>query len=443
MMNSNGIKATHYALEIAASAALLLTCGGLHGQDIPGVGNAPVARPTSILPTTGDVPNAKPATAPSPADATQATPDPQADGADEMDEDLAPKQAPVTPNVDHETVSIDEVFTVHLRPLFATLVRLPEPVSSLAVGAPTLISAEHDKAEPLLVIIKPTTHKKIDSNVVIALQSGRTLSVRVMSDGDEGSTTPVDFVVDYSQPHALMLGDTEDNSSDSTPEVAPTATTPRAVRATDMQGTTQRQHRGDQQNKRPAPQPNPSTLVTDFRPVAKAETPLPASRRPLPASLLDTLYEEVQQVAAPQYITATELSRIYPEDKSSSADLAAALGKSVQDGDNVVVAYSVLNRSERWIEVLPPLLEFNNPARASKSGKVDKKHPEVLAEQLPINDYRMSKSKLAPGERLDAAVEFVRPGFKYRKERLLLQIANASEVDTALLVPIPFVSAVR
>jgi len=35
----------------------------------------------------------------------------------------------------------------------------------------------------------------------------------------------------------------------------------------------------------------------------------------------------------------------------------------------------------------------------------------------------MSKMKLAPGERLDGAVEFDRPGFKYKKERLLLQIA--------------------
>jgi hypothetical protein len=55
----------------------------------------------------------------------------------------------------------------------------------------------------------------------------------------------------------------------------------------------------------------------------------------------------------------------------------------------------------------------------------------------------MSKMKLAPGERLDGAVEFDRPGFKYKKERLLLQIANASEVDTALMVPVPFVPAER
>jgi hypothetical protein len=128
------------------------------------------------------------------------------------DPDVIPAQAPVTPNVDHETVSSDDVYTVHLRPLFATVVRLPEEVTSLAIGAPTLIAAEHDKSEPRLVFLKPMTEKKVDSNVVVALRSGRTLSIRVISAGEQGSTDPVDFVVDYSQPHSLMLADPESES---------------------------------------------------------------------------------------------------------------------------------------------------------------------------------------------------------------------------------------
>jgi hypothetical protein len=183
--------------------------------------------------------------------------------------------------------------------------------------------------------------------------------------------------------------------------------------------------------------------VTDSTPVARAETPVHSPARAAPVSTLDALYQEQLKVAAPHYTTAEDLARLYPEDKFASRDLSASLGRSVQEGDSVTVSYSVLNRSGRWIEVLPPLLEFNNPAKSKKNGKVDKKHPEALAEQLPISDYRMSKMKLAPGERLDGAVEFDRPGFKYKKERLLLQIANASEVDTALMVPVPFVPAER
>jgi hypothetical protein len=183
--------------------------------------------------------------------------------------------------------------------------------------------------------------------------------------------------------------------------------------------------------------------VTDSTPVAIAETPAHSPAGAAPLSTLDALYQEQQKIAAPHYTTATDLARLYPEDKLASPDLSASLGRSVQEGDSVTVSYSVLNRSGRWIEVLLPLLEFNNPAKSKKNGKVDKKHPEALAEQLPISDYRVSKLKLAPGERLDGAVEFVRPGFKYKKERLLLQIANASEVDTALMVPVPFVPAER
>jgi len=36
-------------------------------------------------------------------------------------------------------------------------------------------------------------------------------------------------------------------------------------------------------------------------------------------------------------------------------------------------------------------------SQGKQEGKVDKKAPEALAEQLPITDYRMSKFKLAPG----------------------------------------------
>lgn len=428
MTNFCGIRTKRYALEGAACVALLLACAFLHGQDLPTTG-LPGAPQAGQQP---GVPSSSP-------DAAQPIPNALGEGQADEDDDLVPKQAPLTPNVDHEIVSTDDVYTVHLRPLFTTVVRLPEPVTSLAVGAPTLIAAEHDKSEPRLVFLKPTTQKKIDSNVVIALRSGRTLSIRVISAGDQGSTDPVDFVVDYGQPHSLLLGS---SASDVAEQVAQPAssTAPVAPVASGPMSEPQRNGKTERQRDR---SPDPSTVVTDSTPVAEAESPFPSPAKSSPASSIEALYQEQKRIAAPHYTTADELARIYPENKHASADLSASLGRSVQRGDSVAVSYSVLNRSGRWIEVLPPLLEFNNPAKASKKGKVDKKHPEALAEQLPITDYRMSKFKLAPGERLDAAVEFDRPGFKYKKERLLLQIANASEVDTALLVPVPFVPAER
>ena len=419
----NGIRITRYTLEGAVCMVLLLTCACLFGQDIPGTGatNDPQASQQPILgPPTGDA-------APSA---------PEGSAAADEDPDIVPKQAPVTPNVVHETASSDDVYTVHLRPLFATVVRLPEDVTSLAVGAPTLIAAEHDKSEPRLVFIKPMTEKKVDSNVVVALRSGRTLSIRVISAGEMGSTDPVDFVVDYNQPHNLMLADTPTDSDQPIPQPAISAPAGRTAPMPES-------HRADRPARQRSRSSNSSTIVTDSTPVTRAETPVHSPAKAAPVSTLDALYQEQLKVAAPHYTTAEDLARLYPEDKYASRDLSASLGRSVQEGDSVTVSYSVLNRSGRWIEVLPPLMVFNNPAKSNKNGKVDKKHPEALAEQLPINDYRMSKMRLAPGERLDGAVEFDRPGFKYKMERLLLQIANASEVDTALMVPVPFVPAER
>ena len=424
--NFNGISSTRYSIELAACVTLFLTCASLYGQDIPGTGvtNAPQA-------------SEQPAPTPPPGDAAKSALYAPGDAAVAVeDPDVIPAQAPVTPNVDHETVSSDDVYTVHLRPLFATVVRLPEEVTSLAIGSPTLIAAEHDKSEPRLVFLKPMTEKKVDSNVVVALRSGRTLSIRVISAGEQGSTDPVDFVVDYSQPRSLMLADPESESVQPVPQSATSAPSAVSAPASESHGT----EKPERQRARPS---NPSTVVTDSTPVARAETPVHSPARAASLSTLDALYQEQEKIAAPHYTTAADLARLYPEDKLASPDLSASLGRSVQEGDSVTVAYSVLNRSGRWIEVLPPLLEFNNPAKSKKNGKVDKKHPEALAEQLPISDYRMSKLKLAPGERLDGAVEFARPGFKYKKERLLLQIANASEVDTALMVPVPFVPAER
>ena len=58
---------------------------------------------------------------------------------------LAQQTAPVTvsandvkPSVTNITVSATAVTDIHLRPLFTTTIRLPEPVTSVAVGAPVL-----------------------------------------------------------------------------------------------------------------------------------------------------------------------------------------------------------------------------------------------------------------------------------------------------------------
>ena len=58
--------------------------------------------------------------------------------------------------------------------------------------------------------------------------------------------------------------------------------------------------------------------------------------------------------------------------------------------------------------------------------------------QLPVEDFRLSKRRLAPGERADGVVMFERPPYKQSTETLFLQVADAGAVDKPALAPIGF-----
>jgi type IV secretory pathway VirB9-like protein len=116
--------------------------------------------------------------------------------------------ADVKPAVTDLPVSGNSVTDLHLRPLFTTTIRLPEPVTSVAVGAPTLFEVEHSDQEPRLVFVKPSTKESATSNMVIALRSGQELSMRLLSGGDGGNTR-VDFVVNYRPPQSFLIGSTD------------------------------------------------------------------------------------------------------------------------------------------------------------------------------------------------------------------------------------------
>ena len=110
------------------------------------------------------------------------------------------------PMVSEVTISNAAVTDVHLRPLFTTTIRLPDAVSSVAVGAPTLFEAEHSDQEPRLVYVKPSTKEPTESNLVITMLSGETISLRLLSDGSASLNTPVDFVIDYKPQQSFFIG---------------------------------------------------------------------------------------------------------------------------------------------------------------------------------------------------------------------------------------------
>ena len=294
--------------------------------------------------------------------------------------DLAQQPANIQPIVSEVAISREGVTDVHLRPLFTTTIRLPDAVSSVAVGAPTLFEAEHSDGEPRLVYVKPSTKDPAESNLVLTMQSGTTISLRLISNGASAGNTPVDFIVDYKPQESLFVGPTDGASKAAAPS-----------------------QEAQQKHENP----------------------------------LDRVLKEQSHLATLGWQQSS--SKVERSKKPSSPSLVGALGKASERQGTMIVAYSVLNQSDHWIEVLPPQIQVSSPGDKDRQKKKEKGHI-VLAEQVPIDDYKLNARKLAPGERADGVVEFTRPGFKQSQEKLLLQLAATNSVDKPLLLPVPFVA---
>ena len=287
----------------------------------------------------------------------------------------------VDPTVLDLPITGSTVSDIHLRPLFTTTIRLPEPVTSVAVGAPTLFKVEHATDDPRLVFIKPTSADAAVSNLIIALKSGQEISIRLLSNG-QASTAPVDFVVNYQPRQSFLIGSTD-----------------------------------------------------AFAGHVTAHPDTPAQAKPI-----DVALREQEDVASPQWVNGMEKQARNGSGTVSSEPILVALGAVENRGERMLVAYSVVNTSGRWIEVLPPQVELRSPDH--DAGK-KKKQKQILADQVPVADFRLSARRLAPGQRADGAVEFSRPGFKQSADRLVLEIATASAADHPLFLQLPFVAPGR
>ena len=273
------------------------------------------------------------------------------------------------------------VSDIHLRPLFTTTIRLPEPVTSVAVGAPTLFKVEHSTDDPQLVFIKPTSADAAVSNLIIALKSGQEISIRLLSNG-QASTAPVDFVVNYQPRQSFLIGSTD-----------------------------------------------------AFAGHVTAHPDTPAQAKPI-----DVALREQEDLASPHWINEMEKQVRNAGGARSTEPILVALGTVQNRGQRMLVAYSAVNTSGHWIEVLPPRVELRSPDHDADKKK---KQKQTLADQVPIADFRLSARRLAPGQRADGVVEFSRPGFKQSADRLVLEIATANAVDHPLLLQLPFVAPGR
>lgn len=284
----------------------------------------------------------------------------------------------VQPIISEVSVSASTVTDVHLQPLFTTAIRLPDAVSSVAIGAPTLFSAEHSDQEPKLVYVKPSTSKASESNLVITMENGETISLRLLSDGASAIHAPVDFLVNYRPQTSFFISSV----------VGPTS----------------------------RPKPTEETRVDP----------------------LDQALDGQSRVATPSWQAGTALTKKGTPLKEPQS-IEGALGEVRDLHGSMLVAYSVRNQSDHWVEVLPPQIEMTSPGAKDQLKKKAKKQV-VLAEQVPVAGFRVSGRRLAPGQRIDGVVSFSRPGFKQSQERLLLQLASANSVDEPLLLAVPFVA---
>jgi len=287
-----------------------------------------------------------------------------------------------TPQVDPAIVdlpiSAGTVTDVHLHPFFITTIRLPDAVTSVAVGAPTLFKVEHSADDPRLVFIKPTTADAATSNLIIALQSGQEISLRLLSDG-ANSRTPVDFVVNYEPRQSFLIGSTDEVAGSSAPDPDPTA--------------------------------KPSAI--------------------------DLALKQQSQVASPDWSSSNSKNARDSDRTDLGKPILGALGTVQERGPVMLAAYSIENASDHWIEVLPPQVELRGP---NLDGNKKKRKEQVLADEVPVAGYRLSARRLAPGERADGAVEFSRPSFKQSADHLVLELGTASAVDHPLLLQLPFVA---
>jgi hypothetical protein len=73
----------------------------------------------------------------------------------------------------------------------------------------------------------------------------------------------------------------------------------------------------------------------------------------------------------------------------------------IDQGSEVVVLFSVLNVQEHAVELMPPQVQL---AGQVKKGAIIRRRVWSNSEQLPVEEFRMSRRRLGPGERADVVV---------------------------------------
>jgi hypothetical protein len=294
---------------------------------------------------------------------------------------LSATDTPVGARVATITISPREITVLHLRPEFESTIRMPEEITSVILGSPGEFKAEHNEGEPEYVYVKPITKDAAQSNLLIATKSGQHVTLELVSDGDgvTNQSQPVDFLIEYRASRSFLIaGDSG----------APAILT--------------------------APGKEPSHGVGGGE----------ATTTSAPLSSLDEEFKQQQRINAPKWT------------KWQDKQIETSIGDMRQLSNESVISYSILNSSNEPVEIVPPQIQITGRQATKKKKKKEGKG--IISDQLEIRDYRLSTTRLEPGERADGVVVFDRPNFKESTEKLFLQIAQADQVDRPVLIRLPF-----
>ena len=299
--------------------------------------------------------------------------------------------------------SLDEkVITLRLSPRVATSIRMPEPVNSVVIGDPERFQAEHSEHEPELVTVKPVSAAPAQTNLLITTTLGHQLNLLLISSGQQsGGTQTVDVLLKYGKPtggsflveesplSASLVAETQKlDVSGKPPELASIG-----PQATSLAGLI-----------KAAPVDTSSTVDEKS------------------GAVLDKLLDRQKRASLPV------LYAQHPGEIDAGPRIKAGVSEVLDQGQDVVVLFSVVNPANHAIEILPPQVQLG--------GKVKKKW--TTAEQLRVIDFRLSTRRLGAGQRADGVVVFERPSFKESNETLFLQVADSGAVDLPALAPIGF-----
>jgi hypothetical protein len=338
----------------------------------------------------------------------------------------------VRPQIAGRPVQEGQVTVVYLAPRFATAIRMPDAVNSVVLGDPASFTAEHSEHEPQIVFVKPITEKAAQTNLLISTSHGHQANLLLISQGDTASARPnVDFVMRY-RPAGRFIVEPSVPSASVAQTVALTDTAPEKSAAPPVRPNATAAAHSD----------NPAGQTVSFslggKPVAKAEESgiQPQTHSADPSLDLAGLLRRQEQAPLPL---------LYGEKPGLATAgrqiLQAGVSEVIDQGREVIVLFSVLNFQRHAVELMPPQVQLGGKV---KKGAIVHHLVWSNSEQLPVEDFRISRRRIGPGERADGVLIFQRPSFKQSNETLLLQIADSGAVDRPALAPIGFgISVIR